>query len=214
MLFYIQVRYEKEVLYMIKNIVFDLGNVLVEFQPKDYMKRLGFHDQEIEDLFIIIFKDKRWSEFDRGTIKIEEYTQALCTEHPEYADKITQMFSGNWTANFLKPKEASIQFLLDASEHYKIFVLSNVSEYVLTYVKGLGFWDKVSGGTYSYDVRCLKPDPEIYQRFLSDNNVIPSECLFLDDLPANIEAAKAAGMNGIVFCDNLNEVQDVLHADI
>ena len=195
---------------MIKNIVFDLGNVLVEFKPKDYMKRLGFRDMEIEDLFRIIFKDKRWGEFDRGTIKIEEYTQALCSEHPEYADKIMQMFSGDWTKNFLKPKEASIQFLLEASKHYGSYVLSNVSEYVLKYVKGLGFWDKVSGGTYSYDVRYLKPEPEIYQRFFSDNNVIPSECFFLDDLPKNIEAAQAAGMNGIIFCDNLDEVKTVL----
>ena len=198
----------------IKNLVFDLGNVLVAFQPKDYMKRLGFSNQEIENLFQIIFKDKRWSEFDRGTIQIEEYTEALIHEHPEYKDRIMQMFSENWTANFLKPKHKSIEFLIEASKKYNIYVLSNVSEYVLTYVKTLGFWDKVSGGTYSYAVKSLKPDPKIYERFISDNNVVPGECLFLDDLPQNIEAAQAAGINGIVFCDNLDEIKERLHANL
>ena len=198
----------------IKNLVFDLGNVLVAFQPKDYMKRLGFSNQEIENLFQIIFKDKRWSEFDRGTIQIEEYTEALIREHPEYKERIMQMFSENWTANFLKPKHKSIEFFIEASKKYNIYVLSNVSEYVLTYVKTLGFWDKVSGGTYSYAVGFLKPDPEIYERFISDNNVVPGECLFLDDLPQNIEAAQAAGINGIVFCDNLDEIKERLHANL
>lgn len=195
---------------MIKNIVFDIGNVLVEFKPKDYMKRLNFQETEIEDLFQIIFKDKRWEDIDLGILSIEEYTKALCSEHPIYADKITQMFSENWRKEFLKPKKSSIEFLLESSKHYNIYLLSNISEYVLTYIKELGFWDKISGGTYSYNVRYLKPEPEIYHRFFCDNNIIPSECLFLDDLQKNIEAAQAAGMNGIIFCDNLDEVKTVL----
>ena len=195
---------------MIKNIVFDIGNVLIEFKPKNYMKRLGFNDDEIEDLFQIIFKDKRWEDIDLGILNIEEYTQALCSEHPEYKDKITQMFSENWRKEFLKPKEDSIQFLLEASKNYNIYLLSNISEYVLTYVKELGFWDKVSGGTYSYNVRYLKPESEIYQSFINDNNVVPNECLFLDDIQKNIDSAKAAGMNGIVFSDNLDEVKNIL----
>lgn len=196
---------------MIKNLVFDLGNVLVEFKPKDYMERLGFLKEDIEPLFQIIFKDKRWGEFDRGTLKIGEYTEALIIEHPEYKSQIEQMFSGDWAANFLKPKPESIEFLKKAASKYHIFILSNVSEYVLNYVKDLGFWEYVSGGTYSYMVRQLKPDAEIYETFFKDNNVIPEECLFLDDLPQNIAASEKAGMRGIVFCDNLDDVKQVLN---
>lgn len=198
---------------MTKNLVFDLGNVLVEFKPKDYMKRLGFSDETIEALFQIIFKDKRWGEFDRGTLKIEEYTAALTVEHPEYKHQIEQMFSGDWTANFLKPKPESIKFLKSAASSYRIYILSNVSEYVLNYVKTLGFWSYVTGGTYSYMVHLLKPEAEIYEAFFKDNNVIPEECLFLDDLPQNIAASEKAGMKGIVFCDNFEDVFKALHAD-
>ena len=77
-------------------------------------------------------------------------------------------------------------------------------------MKNLGFWDKVTSGTYSYKVHQMKPDLEIYETFLKENDVKPQECLFLDDIPENIVAAKKAGMNGIVFCDNLNEVRNAL----
>lgn len=195
---------------MIKNLVFDLGNVMVEFNPKDYMKRLGFSEDETNTLFQMIFKDPRWGKFDLGDITIEEYTEALKNEHPEFAEKIDLMFSNNWPQNFLRPKEQSIDFLNRASSTYGIYILSNVSRYVLDYVKTLGFWDKVSGGTYSYDVKSLKPEPEIYQRFFSDNKLKPSECLFLDDLTANVESAKKAGMHGIVFNDNYLDVANYL----
>ena len=195
---------------MIKNLVFDLGNVLVEFKPKDYMKRLGFPEDTINNLYQIIFKDERWGKFDIGDITIEEYATALKSEHPDLTDRIDLMFTGNWPANFLRPKQQSIDFLNRAHGQYGIYVLSNVSSYVLDYVKSIGFWDKVSGGTYSYDVKSLKPSSEIYQRFFSDNNVKPEECLFLDDLPQNIEAAKKAGMHGIVFNDNYLDVVNYL----
>ena len=198
---------------MIKNLVFDLGNVMVEFNPKDYMQRLGFSEDETSTLFQMIFKDPRWEKFDLGDITIEEYTEALKIEHPEFADKIDLMFSNNWPQNFLRPKKQSIDFLNKASTTYSIYILSNVSNYILDYVKTLGFWDKVSGGTYSYDVKSLKPNPEIYQRFFSDNNVKPSECLFLDDLAPNIESAKKAGMHGIVFHDNYLDITNYLSTD-
>ena len=198
----------------IEELVFDLGNVVVEFKPKAYMKRLGFSEEDIDALFIIIFKDKRWNDFDRGTLSIEEYTSALVSEHPEYKAHIEHMFSGNWTANLFKPKEETIQFLKEAAtKGYRIYVLSNVSEHVLNYVKTLGFWDYVTGGTYSYVHHYLKPEPEIYEVFFRDNDLIPEKCLFLDDLPQNIAAAKEFGMNGIVFCDNLEEVSKVLSSN-
>lgn len=198
---------------MIKNLVFDLGNVLVEFKPKDYMERLGFPEDTINDLYQIIFKDARWGKFDIGDITIKEYVTALKSEHPDLADRIDLMFSGNWPANFLRPKPQSIDFLNRAHGKYGIYVLSNVSSYVLDYVKSIGFWDKVSGGTYSYAVKSLKPDSEIYQRFFNDNGVKPEECLFLDDLPQNIEAAKKTGMHGIVFNDNYLDVTNYLIRD-
>jgi len=198
---------------MIKNLVFDLGNVLVEFKPKDYMKRLGFVEEDIENLYRIIFQDKRWTEFDRGTITIDEYIEELKTENPRYIEQIGIIFSENWTSNFLKPRTETIAFLEKNVGHYGIYVLSNVSMYVLDYVKTSKFWKNVNSGTYSYQIGSCKPEPEIYQAFFRHNKLNPHECLFLDDLPQNIESAKNFGMNGIIFHNNLQEVIDYLLKD-
>ena len=195
---------------MIKNLVFDLGNVLVEFKPKDYIERLGFNKEDVINLHEIIFKDKRWNEFDRGTITIDEYTEALKVENPQYTEHISSIFSENWTSNLLIPKLETIAFLKKASEYYNIYVLSNVSKYVLEHLKSLDFWESVNSGTYSYQIGYCKPEPEIYEAFFKNNNLNPQECLFLDDLKSNIEAAEKAGMKGIVFKDNLPEVIDYL----
>lgn len=198
---------------MIKHLVFDLGNVLVEFKPKDYMERLGFEEKDITNLHRIIFKDKRWNEFDRGTITIDEYVADLKKENPEYQNHFSSMFSGNWINNLFRPKLETISFLKKATGHYGIHVLSNVSMYVLDYIKTLDFWPNINSGTYSYQIGACKPENEIYQAFFKDNNLKPQECLFLDDLKANIDAAKKFGMHGIVFNDNLSEVMDYLIED-
>lgn len=198
---------------MIKNLVFDLGNVLVEFKPQDYLKRLGFQENDIKQLTQLIFKDKRWTEFDRGTLKIEDYVAALKSENPHYAEDFDTIFSDNWPRKFLTQKTESIAFLKSASRHYNIYVLSNVSEYVLDYIKTLDFWGNIQAGTYSYQIGSCKPESKIYQRFLQDNNLNPRECLFLDDLPQNIIAAQAHNMNGIVFKDNLPDVINYLKKD-
>ena len=126
---------------------------------------------------------------------------------------ILAIFSENWTSNFLKPKEETIAFLQKAAQNYGIYVLSNVSMYVLDYVKSLDFWSDVDSGTYSYEIGYCKPEPEIYQAFFRNNNLAPQECFLLDDLPQNIQAAPKAGMKGIVFNDNLPEVIEYLVKD-
>ena len=194
---------------MIRNVVFDLGNVLVEFKPKSYLESLGITDSE--NLSQLIFKDPRWNEFDRGTLLIEDYVNDLKRENPNYAQCFDMIFCENWASKLFKPKEKSIEFLkTQVFPNYKIYILSNVSQYVLNYIKTLDFFPYVTSGTYSYQVKSCKPEEEIYHKFFKENQVAPQECLFLDDLPANIETAKRLGMSGIVFNDNIEEIVDYL----
>lgn len=195
---------------MIKNLVFDLGNVLVEFRPKDYLRRLGISDNVVEILTQIIFKDKRWNEFDRGTITIQRYVKELKNENPEYLEYLDMIFSEGWEKNLFRLKKEIALFLEEASSKYNIYVLSNVSEYVLNYIKTMYFFKFVTSGTYSYLIKACKPEKEIYEAFFKDNNLQPEECLFMDDLPQNIEAAREFGMHGIIFNDNLEDVTDFL----
>ena len=196
---------------MIRNVVFDLGNVLVEFKPKNYLESLGVTDSD--KLSQLIFKDPRWNEFDRGTLQIKDYVSDLKIENPEYAEYFDMIFCENWAPKLFKPKEKSIEFLKkQVSPNYKIYILSNVSQYVLSYIRTLDFFPYVTSGTYSYLVKSCKPEEDIYHKFFEENKVIPQECLFLDDIPANIETARRLGMHGIVFDDNIKEVESYLQS--
>jgi len=189
---------------MIKNLIFDLGNVLVEFKPMQYLINLGI--PEAEKLTNIVFKNPRWTEFDRGTIQLEKYITDLKKENPQYSSYIDMIFSENWLYNLFKLKEKTVAFLKKASKNYNIYILSNISEPVLNYVKTFDFFKFVKGGTYSYMIKSCKPEEKIYNTLIKENNLVPQECLFLDDLPENIEAAKKIGLNGIVFNDNIEEI--------
>lgn len=195
---------------MVKNLVFDLGNVLVEFKPIDYMLRIGFEPEMATELNKLIFSNPMWNEFDRGTITIESYSKQLKKENPQFSAEIDRVFGSDWVSNmFILDSDVS-EFLEEMSHKYRIFILSNVSQYVLEHIKTLGFWKHVSGGTYSYLIRACKPEKEIYEAFFRENHVNPAECLFLDDKPENIEAAKKWGMKGIIFKKNLEEVLEMI----
>lgn len=188
---------------MIQNLVFDLGNVLVEFCPDEYMKRLGFDSQKAKKLEEIIFKDPRWNEFDRGAIVLENYVRDLKKENPQYAEDLDCIFQKDWVSSLFLPKVESIEFLKEASKTYNIYILSNVSQVVLDYIKTLDFWKFVTSGTYSYLLKSCKPEEKIYTTFLEENGLRPEECFFMDDKPENIQAAKALKMEGIVFKDTV-----------
>ena len=193
---------------MLKNLVFDLGNVLVEFRPIDYMLRIGFKPEIAIELNKLIFANPMWNEFDRGTITIESYCEKLKEENPQFSAEIDKVFDSGWVSNmFILDRDVS-RFLEEMSHKYRIFILSNVSECVLEYIKTLGFWRHVTGGTYSYLIGACKPEKEIYETFFRENNLNPRECLFLDDKPENIQAAQKLGMKGIVFKKNLEEVKE------
>lgn len=195
---------------MIKNLIFDLGNVLVTFKPKDYLRRLGFSRKDISILTKLIFEDKRWNEFDRGTIEIEDYISALKKENPEYEEKFDMVFCENWVENMFRPKEDTIYFLKLYSKKYKIFILSNISKIVLEGIKKMDFFEYVTDGTYSYELGICKPEIGIYESLLKENNLNPDECMFLDDLPKNVEAAQKVGMKGLIFRDNFYEIERIL----
>ena len=194
---------------MIKNLIFDLGNVLVEFKPMEYLIDLGI--PEAEKLTKIIFKDDRWNEFDRGTIQLEKYITDLKRENPQYSSYFDMIFNENWLYKLFKVKENTVSFLKEASKSYNIYILSNISELVLNYIKTFDFFEYVTAGTYSYVIKSCKPEEKIYYTLIKDNNLIPQECLFLDDIPANIETAKKVGINGIVFNDNIDDVISYLN---
>lgn len=194
---------------MIKNIIFDIGNVLVSFDPYRYVMEYGYDKETTDNVFNIVFRDKRWAELDRGTLANEDYMKSLVEANPQYKREIIETFD-NWY-NMLEIKTESVEFFKELKEKgYKIYLLSNFAEKEYERLeREYDFFRMADGKIISYAVKKIKPEREIYELLLEKYNLKAEECVFLDDLESNINGAKNVGIHGIIF-KNLAFAKDKL----
>lgn len=184
---------------MIRTIVFDLGNVLVDFDPKFYMQSFGFTKHEIQNLFHLVYEED-WRLYDRGDYaSVTDLCHAVCQKHPAYSSAFEKILCPAWVQiHTLKEDTASYLAQLK-TRGYRIYLLSNLSKESYDFIRQYPFFGLIDGGVYSYQEHVCKPDTEIYNTLLSRYALRPDETVFLDDSAANIEAAQALGIHGIVF---------------
>lgn len=185
-----------------KTIVFDLGNVVIDFHPTEYLNKLGFADEDVSCLVEIIFNNPKWNKLDRGEIQFEEYIMSLKKEFPKYAEAINKVFVGEWVGQLSPFKRETAKLIKELyNSGYSLYALSNISKPFYDDLQRYDFWKCFSGGTFSYQVKHCKPEPEIYSIFLKENELKAEDCFFIDDRIENIEAAKKHGIDGLVFTD-------------
>ena len=174
---------------MVKNIVFDLGNVLVEFNV-DKMISYFFssRQEEVKEFYFTSL----WNEYDQGLHTKEEMIDLGPSRFPELKSEIINLMN-QWT-KFVLPIEENVKYLKTLKDlGYHVYILSNIPEDDTMYLKGLGVFDSIDGGIFSYQVKMIKPDKRIYKCLLDTYNLCSHECLFLDDRKENVDAAKALG---------------------
>jgi epoxide hydrolase-like predicted phosphatase len=186
---------------MIKNVVFDLGNVLITFRPDEYMESLNFEKSIGDRVFQSIFKSKYWLELDKGNITEEEAVELFCGAGEETREEIRRVMS-SWK-DMLKPIPETIEILKELKEMgYKIYILSNYhkSAFEKTSMEN-EFFKLVDGRVISYEINCIKPEREIYDKLLKAYNLEADETLFIDDMKENIQGAEKLGIQTILFKD-------------
>lgn len=186
---------------MIRNIVFDVGKVLIDWYPKETMKELGFSDIDIEAISTAIFAQDVWCEEDRGILNAIQMEDFLVSKLPEYEDKIRLFYKHR--TDSIRPRSyvhAWINTLKTAG--YNVYVLSNFGEDAKdkgVAMGGIDFLSMLDGYIFSYEIHEVKPDAAIYHALADKYSLKLNECVFIDDLSINVEGAKAVGMEGIVF---------------
>lgn len=184
---------------MIKNIVFDIGNVLLNFNPREYMKTLQFDDKTIDALDTILFKSQLWIEADRGTFSIRDLVEILVKENPHYKKEIRKLLSKNWVKIHTR-KEDSIDFLKTLkNQGFHIYLLSNCSQEAHDFIIKYDFAELIDGGIYSYELNICKPEKEIYEKLIEKFDIHPKESIFIDDNQINVEVSCELGFHGIAF---------------
>jgi putative hydrolase of the HAD superfamily len=183
----------------IKNVVFDVGMVLVDFRWRALMADLGFDPDLIEKLGKEMIMSEGWKRMDRGEWDEDEAPDYYAGRMPEYADRIKAFWDNK--ADVVREfdyAEPMIRKLKAAG--YKVYLLSN---YPLKLSKlhwpTFTFINEVDGWVISAEEKLVKPDPKIYERLMDKYGLEPEESIFLDDLSGNVEAAKKLGIHGIVF---------------
>lgn len=184
---------------MIKNIVFDIGNVLVKFGWEDFFKKFNMPEDVYKKVVKATVGHDTWNEIDRGVFSDEKVLQCFIDNDPSVEEWIRKMFASIHGMlvqfDYAKPWIKELQ-----EKGYKVYCLSNMSFKACRECKdALDFLPMLNGYVLSCEVKIIKPEPEIYKTLLDKYNLVPEECVFMDDLPRNIEAGKKAGMHGIVF---------------
>ena len=184
---------------MIKNIIFDVGKVLVEYDPDGMMKKLGFDEETLQTVNQAVFQNELWNESDRGVLSPEELLEAFIANNPAYEKEIRQVIDAVGDTISLMPY--TVEWVKGLKEKgYHLYILSNYAEY--TYEKTshkMEFLPYMDGVVFSYRCKLIKPEKEIYEYICETYGLKPEESVFLDDREDNVQAARNMGMNGIEF---------------
>lgn len=185
---------------MIRNMVFDMGNVLVVFDPHQFMDNEGIRDPEDRELIMReLFHNVEWAQMDLGVLTEETAEPLVMKRIPDRLKGQVQNLLHRWWAkrSTIEGMEALVKELKENG--YSIYLLSNASVSQHIYWPKFEMSKQFDGKLISCDLGIVKPNPEIYRRFTQKFDLKPEECLFVDDLPANVAAAVSCGWKGIVF---------------
>ena len=184
-----------------KNIIFDLGAVLVNWRPQEFLKdfKRKYSIISDKDAWLEIFKSSRFQELDRGISTRMDVVNAFSKKYEK--DFLLHIFENFKEHVFILKKGLDILNMVK-DRGFKTYILSNFSKEGFEEVfPKLTFLDKFDGAILSYQVKLIKPELEIYKTLLDTYSLKAKECLFIDDMPENISAGISCGIDGIV-CKN------------
>ena len=187
----------------VKNIVFDFGGVLIDWNPKYLYRRLFDTEREVE-WFLENICTNEWNVQQDAGRSLEDGTKLLAEQFPEQREKIEWFYKG-WTEMLGGPIQRNVELLEPLKGKYRMFGLTNWSaETFPIALKRYHFLQNFEDIVVSGVEKLIKPYPGIYHVLLERNNLQPKECLFMDDNIKNIEAADKIGFQTIHVNNDLD----------
>ena len=194
----------------IKNIIFDMGRVLLKFDPYVSLNKYCENKEDIDLIYKELFEGPAWIRADEGKITNGQRYELVKERIPERLHRTLKLVVENWDM-CMEPVDGALEFYnLVKEKGYQTFVLSNACNRFYSYFPKYYDLKSFGGIVVSSDIKMIKPSPAIYEYILKTYDLNPEECLFIDDVEANVKAAKAAGIKGFVFKNNYGELKEVL----
>ena len=196
---------------MIRNIIFDIGGVLLDYNPKTYLDKLDIKESRRKKLNDVIFHDQRWKDCLNGFISNSELIEQLVRENLEYKNEIELILSKDSLKYMLPPKQEVIEYYKSLKRKgYKIFLCSNITKDTYNYVKdNFEIIQIADGGVFSCFENISKPNPEIYYRLIEKYNLEIEKSILIDDTKRNVMSANDIGLRGILF-NNIEDIKEFL----
>lgn len=184
---------------MIRNVIFDAGGVLLEWNPPRVIAQL-YPDPKVQaEIREYIFEHPDWHEYDRGTIGAADAANHFSKLSGRSPEEVTTLLRA--TAESLRPIDGTIRLLEDlAAAGVRLYLLSNmpVSTFEIL-VERHRFFSHFTHLVISGAILLLKPEPAIYKHLVDATGIVPAESVFIDDLTRNVIAARESGLHAIQF---------------
>lgn len=187
---------------MIKNILFDMGSVLVDFNPPRFVREAGLSEEDGRLVLEELFHSIEWAQLDRGTLDDRQLLERMKPRFPQRLWPVLERMISHWDENpvMIPGMYELVEELSKAG--YGLYLLSNAAlrhdEYWPRYPVSRFFGDRL---LISAHEKITKPDPRFYRLALARFGLDPAECLFIDDVPVNAEGALCCGIDALLFRD-------------
>ena len=185
----------------IKNIVFDLGGVLVDLDFKSTingLQKAGFTN--VKEQLQAFDQDGIFKKFELGEISADEFRASI--RKNSSVSLTDEEVDSLWNLMLLEIPREKLELILDLRSKYMVYLLSNTNSIHWDYVcknafnyRGFRMDDYFEETFLSYEMHLAKPDKAIFEKMLNDANLLPEETLFIDDLEANCKAAEEVGIH-------------------
>ena len=199
---------------MIKNIIFDIGNVIYNFDINEVVRVYTDNKEDQEFIKEEIFNSPEWSKYgliDSGYIDFETAISLIQDRTNHSKDYLVEDFLNNFT-KYGFVDDRVIDIMLELNDlGYNIYILSNISETVLDRLELRPLLDKIDGYVLSYECHQIKPYIGIYNTLINKYDLDPEECIFIDDKEDNMRTANLLGIHGKhVIPDNYESIIELL----
>ncbi len=193
---------------MIRNLIFDLGNVLISFVPSEYLKKKNYPENIRNTILHDIFHSDEWRKLDDGEITTSEAIDSIALKSSLKREEIALIF--NSCTDIMFPLDNNVRLLPALKKQgFWVYYLSNFPLDTFEIVKNDYFFFRYfDGGIISSEAKLSKPDVRFYSYFLDTFSLKPEECFFIDDVEENVQVARSLGMKGLVTfgSDNISSI--------
>lgn len=182
----------------IKNVVFDMGKVLLEYKPEEYCRETIGDEKAAEAVYKNLFCGNEWVQIDGGALTEEEGIALVQKRIPQYAEYVPSAMA-HWPAA-LSAMPGMVELLERLKKKgYGLYLLSNTSLRFYEFSKSFEVFKLFDGKIVSASEKLMKPDQAIFRLLCERFQLVPEECVFIDDTQVNIDAAKTAGLSAHLF---------------